>query len=135
MIAVGGTGFAQLGAGPLGEAFGGVLADRLQQPVPRRTVKVFGLDQALVHQGGQQVQHLPVRGAAYRGDRFGGLQGPAPSEDRQPVEHHPLLRAEQVVGPVDQGSQGLMARQGGTAPAGQQPEPLIEPGADFRHRQ
>ena len=53
VIAVGGAGLIQLGAGPLGEAFGGVLADRLQQPVAGRTLDLFGLDQALVDQGGQ----------------------------------------------------------------------------------
>ena len=64
VIAVGGAGFVQLGAGPQGEAFSGVLADRLQQPVAGRTLDLFGLDQALVDQGGQMVQHLPFSGAA-----------------------------------------------------------------------
>ena len=85
VIAVGGAGFVQLGAGPPGEAFGGVVADRLQQPVPGRALDLVGLDQALADQGGQMVQHLPFPGVACRGDRFGGLQGPAPGEDRQPV--------------------------------------------------
>ena len=64
VIAVGGAGFVQLGAGPQGEAFGGVVADRLQQPVAGRTVDLFGLDQALADQGGQMVQHLPFSGVA-----------------------------------------------------------------------
>ena len=66
VIAVGGAGLVQLGAGPQGEAFGGVLADRLQQPVAGRAVDLFGLDQALVDQGGQVVQHLPFPGVACR---------------------------------------------------------------------
>ena len=92
VIAVGGAGFVQLGAGPPGEAFGGVVADRLQQPVPGRALDLFGLDQALADQGGQMVQHLPFAGVAGRGDRFGGLQGPASGEDRQPVQHDLFLR-------------------------------------------
>ena len=95
----------------------------------------LGLDQALADQRGQQVKHLPFRDVAAGGDRFRGIQGPASGEDREPVEHAPLLRAEQVVGPVDQGSQGLVTRQGGTVPRGQQAEPLIEPDVDLRRRE
>jgi hypothetical protein len=127
VITVGGAGFVQLGAGPPGEALGGIVADRLQQPVQGRALDLFGQDQALADQGGQMVQHLPFAGLPGRGDRFGGLQGPAPGEDRQPVQHELFRGGEQVIGPVDQGAESLMAGQGGPAPPGQQPEPLIEP--------
>jgi len=135
VIAVGGAGFVRFGACPHRETFGGVVADRLKQPIAGTAVQLFGLDQALVDQGGQAVQHQPFSGVISRGDRLGRLQGPASGEDRQLAEHDLLLGIEQVVGPVDQGAEGLMAGQGRTAPPGQQPEPLIEPGADLRHRE
>jgi hypothetical protein len=131
VITMGGAGFLQLRAGPPGQAFGGVVANRLQQPVPRRTLDLVGLDQALADQGSQLVKHLPLPGSASCGDRFGGLQGPAPGEHGKLAEQELLFGVEQVIGPVDQGAKGLMARQGGPAPSGQQPEPLIEPGADL----
>jgi hypothetical protein len=43
VIAVGGAGFGQFGVGPQGEAFGGVVADRFQQPVAGRAAGLFGL--------------------------------------------------------------------------------------------
>ena len=80
VVAVGGAGVVQLGTGPLGEVFGGVVPDRFQQPVTGRTLVLVGVDQALADQGSQMVQHLPVFRAVSRGDRFGGLQGPAARE-------------------------------------------------------
>ena len=135
VIAMSNAGLARLGAASQRKSFGGVLTDRLQHPVTGRTAGLLGLHQALADQGSQQVKHLPFPGVARRGDRFGGRQRPAPGEDRQLVGHDPLAGIEQVVGPVDQRAEGLMAGRRGTAPPGQQPEPLIEPRADLRGRQ
>ena len=135
MIAVGGSEAAGVRAGPQREALGGIVPDRLKEPVAGRPVDHLGLDQALADQRGQQVKHLPIRDVAAGGDHFRGIKCPATCEDSEPVEHDPLLGAKQVVGPVDQGAQGLVARQAGAVSRGQQPEPLIQPGVDLRRRE
>ena len=52
----------------LDESFGGVLPDRLQEPVAERLARVLDQDQAPVHQRTEQVgevEHLDAAGAAY----------------------------------------------------------------------
>ncbi len=73
------------------------------------------------------VEHLtafhPLRGT-YRLRR---LQRPPADEDRQPAEHRALGWTQQLVTPVDQGMQGLLARQRAARAAGEQAKALVEP--------
>ena len=123
-------------AARLGQALGGVLAHRLQQPVaPRAGGALVHLHQRLVDQPRQQVEHR-VRGEAVaRADRLGGLQRPAAGEDRQPPQQRPLRLGQQVVAPVERRPQRLLARQRGPAAAGQQPEAVVQPPGDLLDRQ
>ena len=68
-------------------------------------------------------------------DRLGRLQRPAAGEHRQPPQQRPLRLGEQVVAPVDQRPQRLLAGQRRAAAAGQQPEAVVQPRRDLLHRQ
>ncbi len=61
---------------------------------------------------------------------LGGVEGEATREDAEPVEHSALGFAEQVVGPVDRGTQGVVALHRGASTTRQQPEPFVEAGRD-----
>ena len=50
----------------------------------------------------------------------------AAREDRQPFEDALLVVEQQIVAPVDDGAQRLLAGECGAAPAGEEPEPLVE---------
>jgi len=52
-------------------------------------------------------------------------------EDGQPPQDRAFGRVQQVPGPVDDGAQGLLARQYGPAAAGQQPEAVVETVGDL----
>ena len=68
-------------------------------------------------------------------DRLGGRQVAAAGEHRQPFEDALLVVEEQLVAPVDDGAQRLLAGQRGARPAGQQAEPIVEPSGDLRERE
>jgi hypothetical protein len=102
--------------GPGGHASagsGGVVAARLQQPVPGRALDLFGQDQALVHQGSQMVKYLPFPGVTGRGDRLGGRQGPA-SGEALPV-HHGALREQ--LHRLESGQPGMASASLAAAPS------------------
>ncbi|MGI8914978.1 MAG: hypothetical protein ACR2JY_14540 [Chloroflexota bacterium] len=83
------------------EAFPGVLAQRLQQPVARGPVRLLlRLRQRLVHQPRQEVLDLLARDPPPRADRLGRLQGPVPGEDRQPLQEPALRLVQEVVAPA-----------------------------------
>jgi len=86
MIAVGDAGVMQVRACSQREAFGGVVADRLKEPVAGRPMEHLGLDQTLADQRGQQVKHLPFRDVAVAGDRF-AHPGSSLRRRRRAVEH------------------------------------------------
>jgi hypothetical protein len=53
-------------------------------------------------------------------------------EDPQVGKDRLIARAEQGIGPVDGGPQGVVAFHDGPATAGQQPEPFVAMGGDLR---
>jgi hypothetical protein len=120
-----------------------VLAQRLQQPVPRaprvgRGARLGGgqeEDQGLLHQPGQQLDHRGRLDLPTGAHGLGGVQREAPREDRQPIEEDPLLVGQEVVAPVDRRLQGLLAGQRGAAAPRQHPEPVLEAGEELLHRQ
>ena len=69
-------------------------------------------------------------------DRFEGLEPPASGKNGSGLQQALLFVREQVVAPVDQRAQGLLARQRGAAPAHEQVEAVIQPPGDlFRGKQ
>jgi hypothetical protein len=66
--------------------------------------------------------------------RLGGGQAEPPGEGRQAGQHRPLGAVQQLPRPVDHGPQRPLPRQARPRPAGQQGEPLIQPGIQLRGR-
>ena len=99
------------GALPTGiELFECVLPDRLEEPVPRGLELVVDIDERLVDEPGEHVEHVRLEGHASC-DGLGGLQREPAREHRDAREHRSLVFVEQVVRPVDGRAQRLMARQ------------------------
>ena len=66
-----------------------------------------------------------------RGDRLRGGEVEVPGEHREPVEHELLRFVEQVVAPIERGSERLMPSIGGGGSIGERVEPVGEPVAEF----
>ena len=102
---------------------GRVVADALQQPVP--VVGVIPLDQTLVHERQDLIEHRSVLPGD--GDEVGAVEVKPAGEHRQALEQFLLGRVKQIIRPVDQGLEGLLARQCGAVSAGEESESLIQP--------
>ena len=131
-VVVGVAGAHVLGGSRRGQPAGRVLADRLQQPV--RLLAGLGDHERLVDQRAHVLQHVERVDLVVARDRLGRVEGEATGEHRQPIEHRALGVGQQLVGPVDRGLQRLVARHRGAAPAGEHPEPLVEPLEDLGRR-
>ena len=70
-----------------------------------------------------------------RADGLGGRQVATAGEHRQPLEHALLVVEEELVAPVDDRAQRLLARERGARPAGEQAEPIVQAGGDLRDRE
>ena len=103
------------------QLLGSVLPDRLQHPVPDLSQHGLHLDEGFIHQAGQEVQHLPRLQGSETTDRLRRRQIPAPNEDRQARQKHLLRRCQEIVTPVDQRTQRLLARQRRPIPAPRRP--------------
>ena len=66
-----------------------------------------------------------------RGHRLRCGEVEVPGEHREPVEHELLRFVEQVVAPVERGSERLMPSIGGGGSIGERVEPVGEPVAEF----
>jgi hypothetical protein len=125
------VGVAHLAEAPAGnEPLARVLPKGFQQPIA--VAGGVGLDHRLVDQLLDQVQCLECIQA---GDRGHGLQVELPGEHAERVEQRPFRTGEQVIGPADRPLQGLLARNGGAAAPGEQPEPLVKVGGDLVDRE
>jgi hypothetical protein len=113
----------------LGQPFLAVGPDDLQHPVPGRVVPDD--QQRLVGQCGQQVQDLVGADAGSGADLLGRLQRGAAGEDRETAPERALGVVEQVPAPVHHRAQRLMPGHRGAAAAGQQLEPVAQPGRDL----
>jgi hypothetical protein len=101
----------------------GELTDRLQHPIAARRRLVD--EQRLVDQGGHQQQDIQVV-AGTGPDLLGRLQRAAAGEHGQPPQQDLLGLRQEPVTPLDGRPQGLVMRQRGPRPAGQEPEPIAE---------
>ncbi len=66
---------------------------------------------------------------------FGGVEVAPAGEDGQPFEHALLVFEEQLVAPVDDSAECLLAGQGSARSTGQQAEPVVEPSGDLCDRE
>ena len=108
----------------------GVLADRLQHPVPGRR-SGYRDDQRLLDQCGEHVERRVARTAHPRRRVLGRAAG----EDRQPPRQRALGFVEQVPAPVDDRTQGLVPRRSRPRAVREQPEPVAEAAADLVDRE
>ena len=101
------------------------LADGRQQPVA--VSGVVELDQALVDQAGQGIEHVDGSDdVLVGGDRFGPVERERALEDGEAAQHRLVDVVEQVDAPRDRREQRLLPRQRGAGAAGEQPEGVVE---------
>ena len=119
------------------EAFGGVLAQRLQHAEAGRRAAATTSDRSTRRACRSSRSRSPAVGTVVGvcAHLLGRVQGPPAVEHRQPPEQHPLGVGEQLVAPVDGRAQGPLPRVRGPGPGGEQPEPVVEPGGDLGDRQ
>jgi hypothetical protein len=86
------------------QALSGVAAKRLEHPETGGAT-ASGNDQGLVHQVGEQFQHVPVPAHL-----LGRFQREAPGEDSQPPEELSLWCRRKLIAPVDSRLERLLAR-------------------------
>ena len=105
-----------------------VLDQRLQHPAAHVPVAVGILDgdERLVGQAGHELGDIVGADCVVGADDAGGGEVASTGEDRQAVEDSTLVVEQQVVAPVDDRSQGLLAGAGGASAAVQQAEPIVE---------
>ena len=131
---------------PLGQPFDAVFADGLQHPVAQPAAD--RLQQRLVDQRQQQVTDIVcgdagwslrdrrvIVGLIVTAHRDRSRQVGAGREDRQPFGDQSLLLGQQVPTPLDHRAQGPVPGHRGAVAAGQQPEPVGQPGGDLPDRQ
>ena len=124
-----------IGIVQLGQPLPGIHPDRLQQPVAGPAVALDDLQQRLLGQCGDQVKHVVAVDAVPAHHRLGSIQFKRPGKHRQPRQRQPLHVVEQVVAPVQGGLQRSLTCRRPPHPAGQQPEPVRQPGRDLARRQ
>ena len=117
------------------QLLGGVLADRLEHAETPDADALLHHDERVFDQRGQQVEHVVgLDLVAIGAHRLGSCQIEATGKHRQPLQHGALRRAEQVVRPVDQAAQRLLALVAHPAAAGEQLEAVLQAAVDLRHR-
>ena len=117
------------------ESFQRVVAQGLQQPIAELPTAArhrrLNYDQGFVDEMAEELQHRARLDPVTAADRFSRRQAPVAGEDAEPAEDRPLLLRQQLVAPVHQRTDRLVARQSRTGAAGQQAEPVTQPGGDL----
>lgn len=86
----------------------------------------------MFRQRGEQVEDLGALDTFTRADLFRHLQRASADEDRQPPQQRTLRFGEQIVAPVDQRTERLLARQRIAAAAAEQVKTVVDPREDLR---
>src|SRR5258708_34705731 len=84
---------------------GGVVPDRLQQPVAGAGVAALDLEHRLVRQPPQPVGPLRPAQRVLTADRLYGVGADRPGEDREALQEGPLQRYQELVAPVESRAQ------------------------------
>ena len=119
----------------LDQPFPAVVDQRLQQPVARAVGPADDRDQRFVDETADQVDDVADRHVVAGAHPLGGGQIEPAGEHRQPPEHPLLVGEQQVVTPVDDTAQRLLARLRRAAARGQQTEPIVDPVDDLLESQ
>ena len=90
-----------------------------------------GDHERLVDELRDAVEHVERIDVVAADDRLGGVEGEPTREHPEAVEDRAFAFVEQVVAPVDRLAQRLVTFHRGAAPAGEQPEPLVETRRDL----
>ena len=112
-----------------------VLAQRVKHPVPGRCVLCTAQHQRLVHQRTQQVEDVQAVERRVGAHALGRSQVEAANEHAQALEQQLLGLRQQVVRPIDQRTQGLLALLQHPAATGKQLVAVIQALVDVGHRQ
>ena len=119
----------------LGEVLGGELVDRVELAEAADAFDLLGLDEALVGQRHDPVEHVAADLVGRPADRLGRLDVEAAGERGQPPQEPPLALAQQVVAPGDRAAQRLLALGQVARSRGQHAELLLEAAQDRVGRQ
>lgn len=112
-----------------------VLPHHLQHPVTSGAVVLPTLQNRLVQQAVECVQHLGGGKAVSGAHRFSGAQVETAREHRGPGPQQPFLLGAQFMAPAEQRPQRAVPSRTDTPGRGEQREPLIEPVGQLTHRQ
>ena len=94
-----------------------------------------GSDEEVFDQPAEHGEDLGARQVFVGADRLDGVEVEAPNEHRQPSEQAALVLEEQLIAPVDDGPQGLLAGQGRASTPGAYPEGVVEAFREGKQRQ
>jgi hypothetical protein len=125
-----------LGLPALEEAGVGVVLQGLQHAVAHAGGPVVGEHERLVDEAADEVGHVAGGdGARVCAHDLGRVQRRPTAERRQPPEHDLFGRLEEVVAPVDQAAQRLLAGLDPAAAAGEEREAVVEASGDVDERE
>src|SRR5215217_6856349 len=104
----------------------GVLADGLEIFVARLASREVRDDEGFVHEAGQQVEDAAFLDGAAGSNPGGGPRRPAAGKNRKPPQQRLLAFGQEVVAPVEQRPQGLVAWKGRAASPDEQEEAVVQ---------
>src|SRR5215468_10601606 len=96
-----------LGASALHEALSSILSHGLEQSVAKPSVALLDRDEALVYEGGQQIEHRAIHDVVARADTLRRLERPPSCKYRQTLQQELLRVVQELVTPVDERAQRL----------------------------
>src|SRR5262249_38440172 len=117
------------GVAGIEELFSGVGSDRLEEVIALLFAFAIDNGQRLVDEAGEKIEHVGTDDRLPRllagvlvlaADGFRRVKCPAAGEAGEPPEENPFTTREQVVAPIDERAQRLLASQRRSAPPGEQ---------------
>src|SRR4051812_22585996 len=112
-----------------------VVAERLQKLIAGFAVAVDDRHERLVDKVSEYVEYVAGGDVVARANQLCGANSEAAGKHRQPPEDALFVAEQQVVTPIDQVAQGLLAWLCRPCAGGQQTEPVVDAGGDVAERQ
>src|ERR1700694_5215249 len=113
-----------IGLARVDKLLAGVLTDRLEHRVPRSTRLVQLQHERLVDEVRQKFEDAIAVNALAGANCLGRLEGRSSDKDGQSPKQQTFGRGEEVIAPVDQPTEGLLARDSVSSAAGGGAEPM-----------